>query len=134
MLTGLNCTAHRFDENRSLQAMDSQPQIPLLLDISGRKTILNFEVSACGRMPCEPWPNVMRMTGRMPCDRWSVLIGIRNPPPGRSSYYISCPCCDSGRKKYLNISLTKERTEVQMVQQAMLNCIVRIRNAGFTGF
>jgi len=36
------------------------------------------------------------------------LLGLPTPPPGRGSYYIPCPCCDSGRQKHLNISLTKD--------------------------
>ncbi len=36
------------------------------------------------------------------------LLGLPPPPPGRSSYYISCPCCDSGRNKHLNINFTKD--------------------------
>lgn len=36
------------------------------------------------------------------------LLGLPYPPQGRSSYYISCPCCDSGRKKHLNINLAKD--------------------------
>ncbi|HBU11346.1 MAG TPA: hypothetical protein DEB31_01005, partial [Clostridiales bacterium] len=36
------------------------------------------------------------------------LLGLPYPPQGRSSYYIPCPCCDSGRKKHLNVSLTKD--------------------------
>lgn len=37
------------------------------------------------------------------------LIGIPYPPYGRSSYYISCPCCDeSPRKRHLNINLIKD--------------------------
>lgn len=37
------------------------------------------------------------------------LLGIPYPPSGRSSYYVSCPCCDNGlRKKHLNINLKKE--------------------------
>jgi hypothetical protein len=37
------------------------------------------------------------------------LIGIPYPPSGRSSYYITCPCCDDGtRKKHLNINLKKD--------------------------
>ena len=36
------------------------------------------------------------------------LLGLPFPPQGRSSYYISCPCCDSGRAKHLNINLSKD--------------------------
>lgn len=36
------------------------------------------------------------------------LLGLPYPPQGRSSYYIPCPCCDSGRKKHLNINLAKD--------------------------
>lgn len=37
------------------------------------------------------------------------LIGIPEPPSGRRSYNISCPCCDtSPRGKHLNINLTKD--------------------------
>ncbi len=36
------------------------------------------------------------------------LLGLPYPPQGGSSYYIPCPCCDSGRHKHLNISLTKD--------------------------
>lgn len=36
------------------------------------------------------------------------LLGLPYPPQGRSSYYIPCPCCDSGRHKHLNISLAKD--------------------------
>lgn len=37
------------------------------------------------------------------------LIGIPYPPYGRSSYYVSCPCCDDNpRKKHLNINLQKD--------------------------
>lgn len=38
------------------------------------------------------------------------LLGLPYPPQGRSSYYVSCPCCDSGhgRKKHLNINLAKD--------------------------
>lgn len=35
------------------------------------------------------------------------LLGLPNAPSGRSSYYISCPCCDSGHAKHLNINLVK---------------------------
>jgi len=35
------------------------------------------------------------------------LLGLPAPPHGRNSYYISCPKCDSGRKRHLNINLTK---------------------------
>ena len=39
----------------------------------------------------------------------SPLIGIPEPPSGRRSYNISCPCCDtSPRGKHLNINLTKD--------------------------
>ena len=37
------------------------------------------------------------------------LLGIPNPPYGRSSYYVSCPCCDSDpRKRHLNMNLAKD--------------------------
>ena len=37
------------------------------------------------------------------------LIGIPEPPSGRHSYNISCPCCDTNpRGKHLNINLTKD--------------------------
>ena len=37
------------------------------------------------------------------------LIGIPEPPPGRSDYNIPCPCCDyKPRKKHLNINLKKD--------------------------
>ena len=37
------------------------------------------------------------------------LIGIPEPPNGRRSYNISCPCCDTNpRGKHLNINLTKD--------------------------
>lgn len=37
------------------------------------------------------------------------LIGIPGPPSGKSSYNISCPCCDDNpRKKHLNINLQKD--------------------------
>lgn len=37
------------------------------------------------------------------------LIGIPEPPGGRRSYNISCPCCDTNpRGKHLNINLTKD--------------------------
>lgn len=37
------------------------------------------------------------------------LIGIPEPPGGRHSYNISCPCCDTNpRGKHLNINLTKD--------------------------
>lgn len=36
------------------------------------------------------------------------LLGLPFPPQGRSSYYISCPCCDSGRAKHMNINLSKD--------------------------
>ena len=36
-----------------------------------------------------------------------LLLGLPAPPHGRNSYYISCPKCDSGRKKHLNINLVK---------------------------
>lgn len=37
------------------------------------------------------------------------LIGIPDPPNGRSVYNISCPCCDDNpRKKHLNINLNKD--------------------------
>ena len=36
------------------------------------------------------------------------LLGLPYPPQGRSSYNIPCPCCDSGRKKHLNINLVKD--------------------------
>ena len=30
------------------------------------------------------------------------LLGIPEPPYGRSSYYINCPCCDTDpRKKHM---------------------------------
>lgn len=35
------------------------------------------------------------------------LLGLPYPPNGRSAYYIPCPCCDSGRKKHLNINLAR---------------------------
>lgn len=41
---------------------------------------------------------------------WDVipLIGIPYPESGRSSYYVSCPCCDyNSRDKHLNINLVK---------------------------
>lgn len=36
------------------------------------------------------------------------LIGLPPPINGRSSYYVQCPCCDSGKHKHLNINLKKE--------------------------
>ena len=37
------------------------------------------------------------------------LLGIPEPPYGRSSYYINCPCCDTDpRKKHMNINLAKD--------------------------
>lgn len=37
------------------------------------------------------------------------LIGLSLPPSGRSSFNISCPCCDDNpRKKHLNINLQKD--------------------------
>lgn len=37
------------------------------------------------------------------------LLGIPEPPYGRSSYYVTCPCCDTDpRKKHLNINLQKD--------------------------
>ena len=36
------------------------------------------------------------------------LLGLPFPAQSRSSYYIACPCCDKGRDKHLNISLTKD--------------------------
>lgn len=36
------------------------------------------------------------------------LLGLPSPPHGRISYYIPCPCCDSGRDKHLNINLKKD--------------------------
>ncbi len=36
------------------------------------------------------------------------LIGLPPPPNGKSSYYVQCPCCDSGRHKHMNINLKKE--------------------------
>ncbi len=42
---------------------------------------------------------------------WDVtsLLNLPPAPSGRSSYYISCPCCDSKpRGKHLNINLKKE--------------------------
>lgn len=40
------------------------------------------------------------------------LLNIPQPPMGKSSYYIPCPCCDDGRRKkgrngHLNINLIK---------------------------
>lgn len=41
---------------------------------------------------------------------WDIVSLLGLPmPPGRSSYYIQCPCCDENpRKKHLNINLKKE--------------------------
>lgn len=42
---------------------------------------------------------------------WDVvsLLNLPSAPPGRSSYYIPCPCCDSKpRDRHLNINLRKE--------------------------
>ena len=36
------------------------------------------------------------------------LLGLPSPPQGRNSYYITCPCCDSGRSKHLNINLSRD--------------------------
>lgn len=36
------------------------------------------------------------------------LLRLPYPPNGRSSYYVPCPCCDSGRHKHLNINLVKD--------------------------
>lgn len=36
------------------------------------------------------------------------LAGLPYPPNGKSSYYVQCPCCDSGRHKHMNINLKKE--------------------------
>ena len=36
------------------------------------------------------------------------LLGLPYPPQGRSSYYINCPCCDSGKSKHLNINMVKD--------------------------
>lgn len=48
--------------------------------------------------------NIYHMTDIIP------LLGLPYPPNERSSYYITCPCCDSGpgRKKHLNINLAKD--------------------------
>ena len=36
------------------------------------------------------------------------LLGLPAPPNGRSSYYVSCPCCDADpRKWHLNINIRK---------------------------
>ena len=36
------------------------------------------------------------------------LLGLPAPPNGRSSYYVSCPCCDEDpRKRHLNINVRK---------------------------
>ena len=38
-----------------------------------------------------------------------ALLGLPPAPSGKVSYYISCPCCDSGkREKHLNINLKKD--------------------------
>ena len=45
----------------------------------------------------------IRMTDIIP------LIGIQEPPSGRVSYNVPCPCCDDNpRKKHLNIHLEKD--------------------------
>lgn len=48
--------------------------------------------------------NIYHMTDIIP------LLGLPYPPHGRSSYYVPCPCCDSGHghKKHLNINLVKD--------------------------
>ena len=33
------------------------------------------------------------------------LLGLPPAPVGRLSYYIPCPCCDSGRDRHMNINL-----------------------------
>ena len=37
------------------------------------------------------------------------LVGLPPPPPGRSDYYVRCPCCDEDpRSRHLNINLKKD--------------------------
>ena len=36
------------------------------------------------------------------------LLGLPPAPAGRLSYYIPCPCCDSGRDRHMNINLQKD--------------------------
>ena len=37
------------------------------------------------------------------------LLGIPEPPYGRTSFYVNCPCCDTDpRKKHMNINLQKD--------------------------
>ena len=37
------------------------------------------------------------------------LLGLPQPLSGRSSYYISCPCCDDNpRKRHLNVNTAKD--------------------------
>ena len=37
------------------------------------------------------------------------LLGLPPVPPGRSSYYICCPCCDdSPRKRHMNVNIVKD--------------------------
>ncbi len=48
------------------------------------------------------WADSTRMADIIP------LLGLPSPPHGRSSYYVPCPCCDSGHKKHLNINLSKD--------------------------
>lgn len=35
------------------------------------------------------------------------LLGLPAPNPNRSDYNVPCPCCDTGRRKHLNIHLGK---------------------------
>ena len=37
-----------------------------------------------------------------------TLLGLPQPPAGRVSYYVRCPCCDGERDKHLNINFKKE--------------------------
>lgn len=37
------------------------------------------------------------------------LLGLPPAPPGRSSYYLNCPCCDdSPRKRHMNVNIVKD--------------------------
>ncbi|MCI9224153.1 MAG: hypothetical protein HFE91_01640 [Acutalibacter sp.] len=36
------------------------------------------------------------------------LLGLPQPPAGRVSCYVRCPCCDGERDKHLNINFKKE--------------------------
>lgn len=37
-----------------------------------------------------------------------VLLGLPQPPAGRISCYVRCPCCDGERDRHLNINFKKE--------------------------